>query len=346
MSLVEQVASNEILELAFAWLCKRRGQASHNNDVWILRSRWDETKPQLQRELRVGCYKLSPTRRWHIEGEVLEVWSAQDALVLKAVSIVLERELHGVLSPRCFHLAGRGGAKRAVSEVFQALPKNRFVFRTDVKSYYATIDHSCLIELLQKLVPDADVIALVAQYIHRTVSDGGIYHDVKKGICLGCSLSPLMGAVYLKPIDDAMKKSGLFYARFMDDWVILAPTRWKLRAAIRIVNQCMTSLKVEKHPQKTFIGLIQRGFDFLGYVLHTNGIRAANKTVKKAIARVRQLYEQGVGITRIDDYVRRWQRWFRSGLTKSIKKTVTFSFPSAIESDDNQLRQLLASTTG
>ncbi len=57
----------------------------------------------------------------------------------------------------------------------------------------------------------------------------------------GCPLSPLMGALYLKPVDDAMAESGLFYARFMDDWVVLAPTRWKLRAAIRRVNEALAA---------------------------------------------------------------------------------------------------------
>lgn len=51
-----------------------------------------------------------------------------------------------------------------------------------------------------------------------------------QGFSLRCPLSPLMGALYLKPLDDAT--AGLFYARFMDDWVILTTTRWKLRAAV------------------------------------------------------------------------------------------------------------------
>ena len=61
-----------------------------------------------------------------------------------------------------------------------------------------------------------------------------------------------------------MEETGLPYARFMDDWVILASTRWKLREAICRVNQTLAELHVQQHSDKTFIGRISRGFDFLG----------------------------------------------------------------------------------
>jgi len=42
----------------------------------------------------------------------------------------------------------------------------------------------------------------------------------------------------------------------MDDWVILAPTRWKLRRAVRDVNRVLDELRVEQHPDKTFVGKV------------------------------------------------------------------------------------------
>ncbi len=91
---------------------------------------------------------------------------------------------------------------------------------------------------------------------------GGNYGDIMRGISLGCPLSPLMAALYLKPLDDRMKELDVFYARFMDDWIIIAPTRWKLRKAIRIVNQTLNELRVEQHPGKTMIGRGDRGLIF------------------------------------------------------------------------------------
>jgi hypothetical protein len=44
-----------------------------------------------------------------------------------------------------------------------------------------------------------------------------------------------------------------------------APIRWKLRRAVKIVNQTLAALGLEKHPEKTFVGRVEKGFDFLGY---------------------------------------------------------------------------------
>ncbi len=77
--------------------------------------------------------------------------------------------------------------------------------------------------------------------MRRTVYDDGLYEDIFQGISLGCPLSPLMGALFLNVLDKRMEATGLFYVRFMDDWVVLAPTRWKLRQANRIVIETLTA---------------------------------------------------------------------------------------------------------
>jgi len=94
----------------------------------------------------------------------------------------------------------------------------------------------------------------------------------------------------------------------MDDWVILAPTRWKLQCFfiancpvfniesrnlftgndLRLPsgwpNQLLNELKVEKHPVKTFIGRISREFNFFGIPLLAgwpNGFPSCEKTVSR-----------------------------------------------------------------
>ncbi len=68
-------------------------------------------------------------------------------------------------------------------------------------------------------------------------------------------------AFFLKRLDERMERPDPFYVHFMDDILVLAPTRWRLRKA---VNEILDSLGLLKHPDKTFVGRTERGFDFLG----------------------------------------------------------------------------------
>ncbi len=43
-----------------------------------------------------------------------------------------------------------------------------------------------------------------------------------------------------------MARSGLFYIRFMDDILALTSTRWRLRKAVKAVNEVPGSLRMEK----------------------------------------------------------------------------------------------------
>jgi hypothetical protein len=112
--LITEIASDAVIDQAYAWLCARCQDYSADDDVWNVRWKWAEIKPKLQAGLLVGTYRFSPVRRIQTEEGVLDVWAALDALVLKAMALVLTRHLQPHLSGRCTHLAGHGGSKAAV----------------------------------------------------------------------------------------------------------------------------------------------------------------------------------------------------------------------------------------
>ena len=130
-------------------------------------------------------------------------------------------------------------------------------------------------------------------------------------------MRPLRGALFLTEVDEALERLGLFAVRSMDDLLVLAPTRWKLRQAVKVVHQGLAARRLDKHPDKTCIGSIAKGFDFVGYHCRPEGLTVAAKTLEHFVARVHQLYEQGPGergSARPGAYVRRWVRWVRAGL--------------------------------
>ena len=58
------------------------------------------------------------------------------------------------------------------------------------------------------------------------------------------------------------------------------------------VNAVLGSLRLENHPDKTFIGRIERGFDFLGYHFGPAGLAVAQATIERFVERAARLYEQ------------------------------------------------------
>ena len=63
--LLEQIASDEVLDEAYPWLCDRREHYSHHDDVWDVRLHWLDINPVLQAALLGGAYRFSPLRRIH-----------------------------------------------------------------------------------------------------------------------------------------------------------------------------------------------------------------------------------------------------------------------------------------
>ncbi|WP_149030988.1 hypothetical protein [Moorena producens] len=81
-------------------------------------------------------------------------------------------------------------------EVDQHKEDNAFVFRTDVKGYYASIDHGVLWGIVQQFVADLAVLDLIRQYLRRIVSDGGNYMSIlHPGHLLGLSSLAVDGGV-------------------------------------------------------------------------------------------------------------------------------------------------------
>ena len=131
-------------------------------------------------------------------------WSARDALVLKWVSLQLNGKL--LLSPQCTHTAGHRGYYRHIS-------------KTQLKRH------------TERFVPERHLRQVIYQYIDYSVEDGGEFYTPPSGIPRGCALSPLPGASFLWYVDGGFERErGLFYVRYMDDFLFLSQRRWPVRS--------------------------------------------------------------------------------------------------------------------
>lgn len=267
---------------------------------------------------------LTLVRQWSADGRAFARWSAASQALLRRLKWDLGQQLKGVLSPRCAHVRGRGGVKGAVRYIDRRLERYPFVARFDIRAYYESMDHAVLLGQLR----DAGV-GLAAQAAVREYLAKPDLHATGKGMVAGGAISPLLAALYLTPLDWAMEvmelRLGIFYQRFMDDWVILAPSRHKLRAALRVMYEVLTQLQLEVHPNKRFIGRTTRGFDFLGYRLHPGRkLRPSQQSLDRMVARARQLHEQRASHLRLREYVQRWFIWLHGGLRGRVSRKGRF----------------------
>ena len=190
----------------------------------------------------------------------------------------------------------------------------------------------------------------------------------------GSSLSPLLAAIYLIPLDKAFSQHpDFFYRRYMDDWVIICHSRRALRqetftgefgvrkisvifqvfyknkfnstaierifrkklgnssyfcssnlackglsTSLKKVYSIMKSLNVEIHPDKTWLGRVKNGFDFLGFRISPTTIQPSTASVSRRDEKVAWLYEQGASKKRIGQYLRRWLGWSLLAATSTV----------------------------
>lgn len=315
------------LEAAFQWCCRRRKDSPPNADIWHLWFHWPAVSQALLTELHDNRYRLSPLQITGRGREAKAVWSAQDAVVLKWVAMQLQAVLP--VHPLCEHHKGHGGGKRSVQRMHDSLQREgwQYVCRTDIQGFYGHIRRRPLMRQVKRHVQDPVLLNLVQQYLHYSVERGGEFHTPKKGICRGCALSPLLAGFCLWAMDTYFEaQPSLRYVRFMDDIVILTRTRWHLRQAVRALNVFFASGGYRQHPDKTFIGRTERGFDWMGIQFNGSGIEGvAPRALANHRERCRRLYEQvwrhgkKKTLARVSAYVKRWTIW-RNSMTDSVKR--------------------------
>jgi RNA-directed DNA polymerase len=273
----------KLIQKAFEKVCYKRRDYGCNNDIWELRFNWGCRKSVLLEELNTGIYRFDAVREVIIDGEMYEIWAAQDAVVLEALTMLLKDKYNITKNCSSYHLKGRGGVKAAVNKAQSGIKKYKYFYKSDIKKYYASIDHDILLDVLRNRIPDRRVISLLYQFLKRTRYRDGYYKSTKQGICRGSSLSPIIGALYLGELDKCMKNTNsILYCRYMDDWFIMCDHKWKFKRIIKKVFRILETLKLKIAYEKTMVGRTStKCFDFLGFNIGIDGLRVAKKSVRK-----------------------------------------------------------------
>ena len=269
-----------------------------------------------RQQLLCGSYQLSIVNIYrNKEGEYFSRWTSKDAVVLKAISLVISEYNLSDGKIKAYHLKGTGGLKGGIRAIRDKVGDYKYAMETDVADFYGSMDHEILFDECKEIIKDKRILRIIRQYMNRLEICDGNYQLITRGICRGCPLSPIMRGIILKSLDKRVNER-YGYVRYMDDWVILTKTRGQLREVVKLVHELMARLKFKLAIAKTYIGKISKGFDFLGYRFDSRGIIGlARKTVRNFINKTAKLYEQGATLERIGCYINQWYTWCRSGIS-------------------------------
>ena len=204
-------------------------------------------------------------RLWSLDGRYMALWSEPSRRRLRRETQAISQILAPHIPRSCTHVRGHGGVKGALRQIQRRMPKAKFVARFDIAAYYTSMRHNVIEALVAATDLDAHQRGLIADYLALPDMRGS-----GRGMVASGGLSPLLGALYLTPLDRRMDrlckgKRLVHYVRYMDDIVLLARTRWQLRRAIAALHEEIAVLGLHLHRVKRFIGRTTQGFDFLGY---------------------------------------------------------------------------------
>lgn len=238
--LMARLASTTVLDAAYAWYAmQEQGPAA------ITAGEWAALRPRLEELLASGEYGFSVQTRVSQQGLVRDLWSDQDRIVLKGLTLVLEPVLQDHVSPRCLNLHGRDGARAALTEARDYLAANPegWLLQGRVSGWQERLDHQYLYARLAALIPgEKYILRLLWQFLNRMVYDGTSHRDVEQGIAVDSPLTPLMAALSLTPLDELMEQAGGLYVRILDHWLLALPTRWQLQQVREEADTCLAAM--------------------------------------------------------------------------------------------------------
>lgn len=179
--------------------------------------------------------------------------------------------------------AAVGAAQRYIREA-NAKYKNPYIFKGDMKSYFASIPHDVLKDQYRKAIRCKETLWLL-----DLIVDTGI--DGDRGLPIGALTSQLLANVMLDPMDHFAKEhlKLKYYLRYMDDFVAICEDRWKAQEAFyELENYAEFKLGLKLNA-KSGIFPLSKGLNFCGYRTWPTHRLPRKRNVRRMRRRIRAL---------------------------------------------------------
>ena len=290
-SLIDKVSAPRVLRWAFTKVKENGGAAGVDHQtIAMYEQQLEQRTEYLARVLKEGSYQPAAIRREWIpklgskEKRPLGIPTVQDRIVQKALLATIEPIFEREFAEQSYGFRPGRGCKDALRRVDQLLKTGYgWVVDADLKSYFDTIPHEPLLRRIEEKVADGRVLELLRKYLGQGVLENMRYWQPESGTPQGAVISPLLSNIYLDPLDQLMKASGLEMVRYADDFVLLCRSEAAAQNAMALVQEWTVQAGLTLHPDKTRIVDTTQpgGFDFLGYHFELGQRRPRQKSLRK-----------------------------------------------------------------
>ncbi|OJU19032.1 MAG: RNA-dependent DNA polymerase [Sphingomonas sp. 66-10] len=179
----------------------------------------------------------------------------------------------------------------------------KFVASADIRSFFTRISKEAVTKIIATVVDDDELIALFRQAIDVELSNMAQLRDKAVdfpiediGVAQGNSLSPLLGNIILADFDQVMNEGDCRCIRYIDDFIILAPSKAAATSRLRKAEGLLKELGMELSPEKSSKGgiSIDAGFDFLGINISPGAVRPGTKAQSKILRSIQSAFEESL----------------------------------------------------
>ncbi|MDD5133357.1 MAG: reverse transcriptase domain-containing protein [Candidatus Nanoarchaeia archaeon] len=160
-----------------------------------------------------------------------------------------------------------------------------YCLKADIKHYFQEVNYNLLINIIKRKISDKKVINLIRLILENGKERKNI------GMPLGNLTSQFFANVYLNELDYYIKHKlrVKYYIRYVDDFVILHPSKEQLKIWKEQINNFLNKeLKLELHSEKSKIISLSKGIDFVGFRNFYYHKLLRKRNIRKILFRISQ----------------------------------------------------------
>ena len=333
--LLEVILSPHNLNTAYKAVVSNKGCGGVDKMSWEQLLPWlRSNKDELIGSLLDGRYRPNPVRRVDIpkdNGKMrqLGIPTLVDRLVQQAINQVLTPIYERQFSKRSYGFRPRKSCHHALLEAKKTISDGyHYVVDLDLERFFDTVNHSKLIEILNRTIKDGRVISLIHKYLKSGVLVRGMFQSSEEGTPQGGPLSPLLSNIMLHELDKELERRNHPFVRYADDALIFCKSKRaanRVRKSISLFIENRLYLKVNQ--EKTMVSYVQ-GIKYLGYSFRVPkgkcSLTVHPKSKTKMKSKLKELTQRSNGWgyekrkQKLREYMRGWVDYFHLAEMKRL----------------------------